>query len=115
MREKDHGKRLFYHETELLVEFLDRGVTGSAQRYYGTLNGFRQANCLKTSGLLLQSFVIFMIKPGFMDYHPYSPISQSGTFIFGPLEKRLAGKRCVADLDTCKKSPPLCRHQKPIY
>ena len=26
----------FYHKTDLIVEFLDRGVTGSAQRYYGT-------------------------------------------------------------------------------
>jgi hypothetical protein len=55
MREKDHGKRLFYHKTELTVEFLDRGVTGSAQRFYGTLEGFGQANCLKTSDLLLQT------------------------------------------------------------
>jgi hypothetical protein len=73
MREKDNGKRLFYHKTELIVEFLDRGVTGSTQPYYGTLEGFRQANCLKTSDFLLQSFVIFMVKPGSIDNPPYSP------------------------------------------
>jgi hypothetical protein len=47
------------HKTEFIVEHPDRGVTGSAERYYGTLKGFRQAICLKTSGLLLQTFVIF--------------------------------------------------------
>jgi len=41
------------HKTDLIVEFLDRSITGSAQRYYGTLEGIRQAICLKTSGLLL--------------------------------------------------------------
>jgi hypothetical protein len=50
-----------YHKTELIVEFLARDVTGSAQRYYGTLEGFWQAICLKTSGLLLQTFVIFRV------------------------------------------------------
>jgi hypothetical protein len=49
----------FNHKTELIVEFLNCGVTALAQRCYGTLEGFRQANCLKTSGLLLQNFVIF--------------------------------------------------------
>jgi hypothetical protein len=30
-----------YHKTKLIVEFLDIGVTGTAQRYYGTFEGFR--------------------------------------------------------------------------
>jgi len=41
----------FYHKTDLIVEFLDRGVTGSAQRYYGpTATGERRphsAGCSK--------------------------------------------------------------------
>jgi hypothetical protein len=30
-----------YHETKLIGEFLDIGVTGTAQRYYCTFEGFR--------------------------------------------------------------------------